>query len=39
METDDKRYSIIFNGEIYNANEIRKDLVEKIQLNLKVNQI
>ena len=35
METDDKRYSIIFNGEIYNANEIRKDLVEKNSIKFK----
>ena len=29
MDSKDKRYSIVFNGEIYNYKEIRKDLQEK----------
>jgi len=29
MYLDDSRYAIIFNGEVYNFNEIRKDLIRK----------
>jgi asparagine synthase (glutamine-hydrolysing) len=28
METEDKRYSIIFNGEIYNHQQVRNELIE-----------
>lgn len=34
--TDDKRYGIVFNGEIYNYKEIRKELIEN-GVNFKTN--
>jgi len=29
MSSDDKQFTIVFNGEIYNHNELRKDLIAK----------
>ncbi len=36
-EVDGKKYSIIFNGEIYNYKEIRKELAEKYKCDFKTD--
>jgi asparagine synthase (glutamine-hydrolysing) len=33
MHTPDKRYHIVYNGEIYNFSEIQQDLVQKYHMN------